>query len=77
MRSVYFNNFMADLADYIETLPTGTDYLFPSSKGNGHITTTQAYRIITKAGAMIGNQSIGTHTMRNSLDTLTTKQQKM
>lgn len=47
---MYLNNLMADIADYIETLPTDTVYLFPSCKGNTHITTIQAYRIIAKAG---------------------------
>lgn len=42
---------------------TDTVYLFPSCKGNTHITIIQAYRIIAKAGDMIGI-SIGTHTMR-------------
>lgn len=65
-RTVYLNNLMADIAEYIETLPTGTVYLFPSRKGEGHISTTQAYRIITNAGDMIGNDSIGTHTMRKT-----------
>lgn len=40
------------------TLSVNMMYLFPSIKGEGHITTTQAYRIY-----MIGNQSISTHTM--------------
>ena len=57
---------MADIADYIETLPNDAVYMFPSRKGDGHITTTQAYRIIAKAGDMIGNDSIGTHTMRKT-----------
>lgn len=65
-RTVYLNNVMAEIADYIETLPEGTVYLFPSRKGNSHISTTQAYRIITKAGDLIGNNSIGTHTMRKT-----------
>lgn len=65
-RTVYLNNLMAEIADYIDTLPKGTVYLFPSRKGEGHITITQAYRIIAKAGDMIGNQSIGTHTMRKT-----------
>jgi len=65
-RTVYLNNLMADIADYIETLPNEAVYLFPSRKGDGHITTTQAYRIIAKAGDMIGNHSIGTHTMRKT-----------
>ena len=65
-RTVYLNYVMAEIAEYIETLPTGTVYLFPSRKGDGHISTTQAYRIITKAGDMIDRQDIGTHTMRKT-----------
>ena len=65
-RTVYLNTVMADIADYLETLPSDTVYLFPSRKGDGHISTTQAYRIITKAGELIGNHSIGTHTMRKT-----------
>lgn len=65
-RTVYLNNLMADIAEYIETLPQGTVYLFPSRKGDSHISTTQAYRIITNAGDMIGRQDIGTHTMRKT-----------
>ena len=65
-RTVYLNNVMAEINDYIETLPTGTVYLFPSRKGDSHISTTQAYRIITKAGDMIGKRDIGTHTMRKT-----------
>ncbi|MFB2515532.1 hypothetical protein [Lysinibacillus sp. OTC-L20] len=44
--TVYLNSLMADIIDYIETLPKEAVYLFPSLKGSGHITTTQAYRII-------------------------------
>lgn len=65
-RTVYLDSVMADIADYIETLPSDTVYLFPSRKGDGHITTTQAYRVITKAGDMIGNHSVGSHTMRKT-----------
>lgn len=65
-RTVYLDSVMADIADYIETLPSDTTYLFPSRKGGGHITTTQAYRVITKAGDMIGNDSVGSHTMRKT-----------
>jgi len=65
-RTVYLNNLMADIADYIEILPADAIYLFSSRKGDSHITTTQAYRIIAKAGDMIGNHSIGTHTMRKT-----------
>lgn len=65
-RTVTLSHVMADIADYLETLPVGTTHLFPSRKGDSPISTTQAYRIITKAGDLIGNESIGTHTMRKS-----------
>ena len=39
------------------------DYLFPSRKGNGPISTTQAYRALQKAAAALGREDIGTHTM--------------
>ncbi len=32
-RTVYLNNLMADIADYIETLSTEAVYLYPSRKG--------------------------------------------
>lgn len=57
---------MADIVDYIDTLPIGTIYLFQSSKGDRRISTTHAYSIIAKAGEMIGNSSIGTYTMRKT-----------
>jgi integrase len=42
------------------------DYLFASRKGNGHITPTQAYRALVKAGEALGRDDIGTHTMRKT-----------
>lgn len=42
------------------------DWVFPSRKGNGHITPTQAYRALVKAGEMIDRMDIGTHTMRKT-----------
>lgn len=65
-RNVYLKNLMEDISNYIDTLPTGTVYLFPSRKGDSHITTTQAYRIITNAGKMLGFDYVGTHTMRKT-----------
>jgi integrase len=42
------------------------EWLFPSRKGNGYITPTQAYRALVKAGEMIDRTDIGTHTMRKT-----------
>jgi len=41
-------------------------WLFPSQKGNGHISTTQAYRVLQKAAEALGREDIGTHTMRKT-----------
>lgn len=65
-RTVHLDQLMVDIADYIDTLPPGTTYLFPSRKGDAHISTTQAYRIIIAAGDQIGNHSVGSHTMRKT-----------
>lgn len=64
-RTVYLNNVLAELIEYLEIVAADEVYLFPNGKG-GHISVTQAYRILEKAGDLIGNQSIGTHTMRKS-----------
>lgn len=42
------------------------EYLFKSQKGGSHITTTQAYRILSDAGDFLGRDDIGTHTMRKT-----------
>ncbi|MBC9721089.1 MAG: site-specific integrase [Lactobacillus sp.] len=42
------------------------DYLFSSRKGNGPISTTQAYRALQKAAVALGREDIGTHTMRKT-----------
>lgn len=64
-RTVYLNAIMADIADYLADKPD-EGWLFPSRKGDKHITTTQAYRILTAAGELIGRDDIGTHTMRKT-----------
>lgn len=42
------------------------DYLFASRKGNGHISTTQAYRALQIAANALGRDDIGTHTLRKT-----------
>ena len=41
-------------------------YLFPSRKGDSHISTTQAYRILVQAAELIGRTDIGSHSMRKT-----------
>lgn len=65
-RTVHLNAIMADVADYTEGLESNQSYLFASRKGESHITTTQAYRVLTKAAALLGRTDVGTHTMRKT-----------
>ena len=64
-RTVHLNAIMADIADYTEGM-SEEGYLFPSRKGDSHITTTQAYRVLVQAGELVGRQDIGTHSMRKT-----------
>ena len=60
------NGLYNELEKYTRNLKPG-EYLFISQKGNNRpITTSQAYRIIVNAGAKIGLDEIGTHTMRKT-----------
>lgn len=60
------NGLYNELEKYTRNLKPG-EYLFKSQKGNNRpITTSQAYRIIVNAGAKIGLDEIGTHTMRKT-----------
>lgn len=67
-RTVYLNMMMAEIAEFLEHLKENegreTGWLFSSRKGDGHITTTQAYRILRDAGKLCGYDYVGTHTMR-------------
>lgn len=53
------------IEDYIRGMQE-EDYLFSSRKGNGPISTTQAYRSLQKAADALGRDDIGTHTMRKT-----------
>ena len=65
-RTVHLNAIMADIADYTGGLDSDDGYLFGSRKGDSHITTTQAYRILTSSAYLLGRSDIGTHTMRKT-----------
>lgn len=64
-RTVYLNAIMADIADYLSD-KANEGYLFPSRKGDKHITTTQAYRILASAGEACGYDYVGSHTLRKT-----------
>lgn len=64
-RTVYLNAIMADIADYLAD-KQASGWLFPSRKGDKHISTTQAYRILAGAGERCGYDHVGTHSLRKS-----------
>jgi integrase len=64
-RRVLLRGIQQEIEAYIKGMRE-EDWLFPSRKGNDHITPTQAYRALVKAGEMIDRTDIGTHTMRKT-----------
>lgn len=65
VRRVTLSELAGDIIHYCEGKES-TEYLFPSRKGDKPISTTQAYRILTRAGEWISRKDIGTHTMRKT-----------
>lgn len=63
-RTIHLNNIYSEIQNYIKTLDS--KWLFPSRKGDGPITVTQAYRQLQKAADIAGVESVGTHTMRKT-----------
>lgn len=64
-RTLNLTNIYDEIQSYISTV--NSEWLFPSRKGDKHITTTQAYRQLNKAAAMVDiEDGIGTHTMRKT-----------
>ncbi|OJE39924.1 integrase [Bacillus proteolyticus] len=65
-RTIHLTNIYKELNDYINTLE-GTEWLFPSRKGDKPISRIQAYRQLNKASDMVDiPDGIGTHTMRKT-----------
>lgn len=65
-RDIYLTSIYQELNAYIDTLE-GTEWLFPSRKGDKPISRIQAYRQLNKAGEMVDiAEGIGTHTMRKT-----------
>ena len=62
-RLVKIGHFHHITHDYIKNM-NDDDFLFKSRKGNSHITPTQAYRVLVKAGKMVDMDFIGTHSLR-------------
>nr|CAE18139.1 putative integrase/recombinase [Mammaliicoccus sciuri] len=65
-RTIHLGNIYDELNAYIGTL-NGTEWLFPSRKGQKPITRVQAYRQLNKAAQMVDMpDGIGTHTLRKT-----------
>lgn len=64
-RVILLNNIYEELNDYINTIE-GAEWLFPSRKGNGHISRIQAYRQLNKAAEMVDVDHIGCHSLRKT-----------
>lgn len=58
-------NLRREIDYYITTYKPG-EWLFPSRKGNGPISTTQAHRVLKNASEAIGIDEVATHTMRKT-----------
>jgi integrase len=64
-RTINFTNIYEEIQSYLRQIDS--KWLFPSRKGNGPITPTQAYRQLNKAARMVDMEDgIGTHTMRKT-----------
>ena len=65
-RTIHLGNIYDELNAYIDTL-NGSEWLFPSRKGQNPITRVQAYRQLNKAAQMADMpDGIGTHTLRKT-----------
>lgn len=63
-RELQLGNIYDELNAYIDTLDS--EWLFPSRKGDGHISPTQAYRQLNNAADFAGIESVGNHTCRKT-----------
>src|SRR3954452_14855585 len=65
-RTIHLNNIYHDVNDYIKILG-GSEWLFPSRKGDKPISRIQAYRQLNNAARLVDiTDGIGTHTMRKT-----------
>ncbi|MCI2257231.1 tyrosine-type recombinase/integrase [Domibacillus sp. PGB-M46] len=65
-REIHLANIYDELNTYLSSLK-GTEWLFPSRKGDKPISRIQAYRQLNKAAGMVDiPDGIGTHTMRKT-----------
>lgn len=66
LRTIYVNEYLREEIDKYTAYMKPEDLLFPSRKGNSHITPTQAYRTLQKAAEMAGIENTGTRSLRKT-----------
>ena len=64
IRDIYLANCFEEVYTYAQNVQSA--WLFPSRKGNGPITPTQAYRQLNKAAEFAGVEHVGNHTLRKT-----------
>lgn len=63
-RQISFKNTWKEVYEYAQTVDSV--WLFPSRQGSKAISTTQAYRVLSKAAWWNGIEGVGTHTLRKT-----------
>ncbi|TKH04812.1 site-specific integrase [Peribacillus simplex] len=66
LHTIFVNDYLREEIDKYTTSMTPEDLLFPSRKGDSHITATQVYRILQKASQMAGLDHIGSRSLRKT-----------
>ncbi|MYL57560.1 tyrosine-type recombinase/integrase [Virgibacillus halodenitrificans] len=66
LRTIYVNEYLREEIEKYTRSMSSNELLFPSRKGIGCITPTQAYRTLQKAAEMAGIEHIGTRTLRKT-----------
>ncbi|RAS80766.1 tyrosine-type recombinase/integrase [Priestia endophytica] len=66
MRIIYIDKMLRQEIDRYTYPMNEDDLLFPSRKGNSHITATQVYRTLQKAAEMVGVKNVGSRTLRKT-----------
>ncbi|RAS75807.1 tyrosine-type recombinase/integrase [Priestia endophytica] len=66
IRAIYINKMLRQEIDRYTSHMNEDELLFPSRKGNSHITATQVYRTLQKAAEMAGIENIGSRTLRKT-----------
>ena len=66
-RTIYLDNIIGDIINYLNTLDNTSEWLFPApSNSMNHLSEHQYYKILQKTADLLGFDFIGTHTLRKT-----------